>query len=227
MPTILITGASRGLGLEFARQYAADGWRIIATARDPGASPGLRTLNGKVERHALDVGDFAAIDSLAAKLAGTAIDILLLNAGVNPQPEAPPAPGCDYDAWPAAFRINTMAPLRLAVAFAPHVAASHHKVIAAISSGGATISEAKGGNYIYRSTKAALNLCMAGLSREYKDRGITVVMLAPGWVKTDMGGADATFTPADAIGRVRKVIAGLTPKDSGRFINHDGTDYPW
>ena len=120
-----------------------------------------------------------------------------------------------------------MAPLRLSVAFAPHIAASKKKTIAAISSGGATISQARGGNYIYRSTKAALNLCMAGLAREYKDKGIIVVMLAPGWVKTDMGGPNATFTPEQAIGKVRGIIAGLTPKDSGRFISHDGSDNPW
>lgn len=225
MPTALITGASRGLGLEFARQYAADGWRVIATARNPSASPGLAKLT--IEKHPLDVSDFAAIDALAKKLSGTPIDVMILNAGLNPQPEAPPAAGCDYDAWPEAFRVNTMAPLRLSVAFAPHVAASQQKTIAAISSGGATISQARGGNYIYRSTKAALNLCMAGLAREYKDKGIIVVMLAPGWVKTDMGGPNATFTPEQAIGKVRGIIAGLTPKDSGRFISHDGSDNPW
>jgi NAD(P)-dependent dehydrogenase (short-subunit alcohol dehydrogenase family) len=225
MPTVLITGASRGLGLEFARQYAKDGWKVIATARDPKASPGLAKLD--VETHALDVRDFNAIDALAAKLKGTPIDVLILNAGVNPQPEAPPAPGCDYDAWPEAFVVNTMAPLRLSVAFTPHILASQKKTIAAISSGGATISQAKGGNYIYRSTKAALNLCMAGLAREYHDKGIIVVMFAPGWVKTDMGGPNATFTPEEAIGKVRGLIAKLSPKDSGRFISHDGTDYPW
>jgi NAD(P)-dependent dehydrogenase (short-subunit alcohol dehydrogenase family) len=227
MPTVLITGASRGLGLEFARQYAADGWRVIATARDPRNSPALRKLGGTVQQHRLDVSDLPAIDALATELTGTAIDVMILNAGLNPQPEAPPASGCDYDAWPEAFRVNTMAPLRLSVAFAPHIAASRQKIIAAISSGGATISQAKGGNYIYRSTKAALNLCMAGLAREYQDKGITVVSLAPGWVRTDMGGPQATFSPEEAIGKVRKVIAGLTLRDSGRFISHDGSDAPW
>jgi NAD(P)-dependent dehydrogenase (short-subunit alcohol dehydrogenase family) len=141
--------------------------------------------------------------------------------------EAPNAAGCDYAAWPETFRVNTMAPLRAAVAFTPHVAASQKKTIAAVSSGGATISQAKGGNYVYRSTKAALNLCMRGLSREYADRGLIIVMLAPGWVRTDMGGPNATFSPQEAIGRVRTVIGGLTPADNGRFINSDGNDYPW
>ena len=227
MPTVLITGASRGLGLEFARQYAAAGWRVIATARNPRTPSGLRKLEGEVELHRLDVGDFAAIDALAAELAGTPIDVLLLNAGINPQPQGPGAEGTDYAVWPEAFRVNTMAQLRCAAAFAPHVAASGQKVIAAMSSGGATISQAKGSNYVYRSTKAALNLCMAGLAREYKERGIIVVMLAPGWTRTDMGGADAPYALDDSIERMRRVIAALRPEDSGRFINRDGKDSPW
>jgi NAD(P)-dependent dehydrogenase (short-subunit alcohol dehydrogenase family) len=227
MPTTLITGANRGLGFEFARQYAADGWRVIATVRDPAKTSALKALQGQVEIRPLDVSNFDAIDTLARDLAATPIDVLVLNAGLNPQLEAPGAEGCDYDAWPETFRVNTMAPLRLSVAFAPHVAASQKKIIAAVSSGGATISQAKGGNYVYRSTKAALNLCMSGLAREYADRGIIVVMLAPGWVRTDMGGPNALSSPEDSIGGLRKVIAGLTPKDSGRFLKTDGTDYPW
>jgi NAD(P)-dependent dehydrogenase (short-subunit alcohol dehydrogenase family) len=226
MPTVLITGASRGLGFEFARQYAADGWRVFATCRAPAKAPKLKELKG-AEVLALDVADFGAIDALAAKLKGTPIDVLILNAGINPQPEAPPATGVDYKAWEDAFRVNVMAQLRCAVAFSDHVAASDKKTIAAVSSGGATISNAKGGNYVYRSSKAALNLCMAGLAREWAGRGIISIMLAPGWVKTDMGGANATFTPEEAIGRVRKVIAGVTLKDSGRFIANDGRDNPW
>ena len=226
MPTVLITGASRGLGFEFARQYAADGWRVIATCRTPASAPKLKELKG-VEVHALDVADFAQIDALAAKLKGVAVDVLLLNAGLNPQGDAPRAAEVDYDAWDDAFRVNVMAALRCAVAFSEHVAASEKKIVAAISSGGATISQARGGNYAYRSTKAALNLCMAGLAREWKTRGIVSIMLAPGWVQTDMGGPNATFTPEEAISRVRKVIAGATAKDSGRFIDNDGSDYPW
>jgi len=227
MPTTLITGANRGLGLEFTRQYAAEGWRVIACVRDVAKAGALQRLGDNVEIYPLDVSDFSAIDQAAENLAGIAIDVLLLNAGLNPQLEAPNAEGADYDAWPEVFRVNTMAPLRLAVAFRDHVAASQKKIVAAISSGGATISQAKGGNYLYRSSKAALNLCMSGLAKEYADRGLIIVMLAPGWVRTDMGGPNATFTPEDAVGRVRTVIDGLTRKDSGRFINNDGSDYPW
>ncbi len=227
MPTILITGANGGLGLEFTRQYAADGWRVIACVRDPAKASALKALGGSVEIRTLDVADFAAIDALAADLKGTAIDVLLLNAGLNPQLDAPLAEEADYDAWSDVFRVNTMAPLRMAVAFRDHVAASTRKIVAAISSGGATVSQAKGGNYVYRSSKAALNQCMKGLSKEYAGRGLTIVMLAPGWVRTRMGGPKATFSPEESVTKVRTVIAGLSAEDSGRFINNDGSDCPW
>jgi NAD(P)-dependent dehydrogenase (short-subunit alcohol dehydrogenase family) len=227
MPTILITGANRGLGLEFARQYAADGWRVIACVRDPAKTAALTALGATVDIETLDVSDFAAIDRFADKLSGTAIDVLLLNAGFNPQLEAPKAEDADYDSWPEVFAVNTMAPLRMAVAFRDHVTASDKKIIAAISSGGATVSQAKGGNYVYRSSKAALNLCMSGLAKEYANRGLAIVMLAPGWVRTDMGGPTARLSPEESVGMVRKVIGALSAKDNGRFINTDGTDYPW
>ncbi|MCD6074410.1 MAG: short-chain dehydrogenase/reductase [Rhodospirillales bacterium] len=227
MPTTLITGANRGLGLEFARQYAADGWRVIACARNPAQATALKALGGNVEVRAIDVADFAAIDRLAKDLAGTAIDHLIMNAGLNPQGEAPLATETDYDAWPDVFKVNTMAPLRMAVAFADHVAASDRKVIAAVSSGGGSISQARGGNYIYRSSKAALNSCMKGLSREYESRGLIIVMIAPGWVRTEMGGPNAPLSAEQSITGVRKALAGLTAKDNGRFIKNDGSDCPW
>ena len=125
------------------------------------------------------------------------------------------------------MRINVMAQLRCAVAFTPHVAGSARKVMAAVSSGGASMSQPRGSNYVYRSSKVALNLCMAGLARELKDRGIISVMLAPGWTRTDMGGADAPFALEDSVSRMRRIVAGVTPADSGRFINRDGADAPW
>jgi len=125
------------------------------------------------------------------------------------------------------MRINVMAQLRLCVAFAPHVAASDRKQIVAISSVGASVSQARGGQHVYRSSKAALNLCMAGLAREYKERGITVVMLGPGWTKTDMGGANATYELDDSMRRMIDVMERLRFADSGRFIDRDGKDAPW
>ncbi|MBT3550738.1 MAG: SDR family oxidoreductase [Rhodospirillaceae bacterium] len=227
MATVLVTGSNRGIGLEFARQYAASGWRVIATCRNPDAAAELGAITGDIEVRKLDMMDLGAIDALAGDLDGTAIDVLLLNAGINPQPEAPPSGGTDYVAWADAFRTNTMAPLRAAVAFAEHVTSSEQKVIASISSGNASIERNPGGNYVYRSTKAALNLCMSGLSKEFKDRGTTIIMLSPGWVRTDMGGPNAARSPEESISDMRAIIEGLGPEDNGRFVHYDGTDVPW
>lgn len=227
MRRVLITGASRGLGLEFARQYAVAGWRVLATCRSPATAPALKELPN-TEVHALDVADFAAIDALAETLSGVAIDLLLLNAGVMPQPnDNPPVETVDYTAWPDVFQVNTMGALRTAAAFKPHVAASARKIVAAVSSGGASLSHPRGTNYVYRSSKAALNFCMAALAREWSGLGITVVMLAPGHTRTDMGGPDAPLAPEETVGRVRRVIEKLSSKDSGRFIGNDGRDNPW
>ena len=213
MPTILVTGSNRGIGLEFARQYAEAGWRVIATCRNPGAAADLAAITGDIEVRALDMMALEAIDALAAEMQGTNIDVLLLNAGINPQPEAPPSPATDYVAWADAFRTNTMAPLRAAVAFADHVTASAQKVIASISSGNASIARNPGGNYVYRSTKAALNLCMSRLSREFADRGTKFIMLSPGWVRTDMGGPNATRSPQESITDMRAIMT--APKFRG------------
>jgi NAD(P)-dependent dehydrogenase (short-subunit alcohol dehydrogenase family) len=228
VPRVLITGASRGLGFELARQYAADGWDVFATVRAQTAVEKLRALGGNIHTHLLDVSDFGAIDALAGELSGVAIDQLILNAGINPQSDRdPPVDGVDYDAWPEAFRVNTIGALRTAAAFAPHVEASQKKIVAAVSSGGASLSQPRGTNYVYRSSKAALNFCMAALAREWKGRGITVVLLAPGHTRTDMGGPHAPLMPEDTVRKMRQVLANVTFRDSGRFIANDGSDNPW
>jgi NAD(P)-dependent dehydrogenase (short-subunit alcohol dehydrogenase family) len=227
MPTILVTGANRGIGLEFARQYADTGWKVFATCRTPDRATDLNAITGDISVLPLDVSDFTAIDALAKELAGQAIDVMVLNAGINPQPEAPPADLTDFDAWPEAFRVNTMAPLRMCVAFNDHIVASDQKAICMITSGNASIERNPGHNYVYRSTKAALNLCMHGLSVEYEPKGIIVVSLSPGWVQTDMGGPKAALTPAESISAMRQRIEELTAKDSGRVIHYDGTDVPF
>ena len=227
MPTVLITGANRGIGYEFARQYADAGWKTIATCRNPADASELNAVAGDVSVLPLDVSDFAAIDAMATNLKGTTIDVMILNAGVNPQPEAPPAELTDFDIWPDAFRINTMAPVRMCVAFADHMTNSTQKAICMMTSGNASIERNPGHNYVYRSTKAALNLCMHGLSVEYEPKGIIVVSLSPGWVRTDMGGPKAALSPEESIAAMREIIAELTPQDSGRVIHYDGTDVPY
>ncbi len=227
MPTVLITGANRGLGLEFARQYAADGWRVIATCREPASARDLAGLDGAVDVHALDVTDHARIQALAKTLKRDAIDVLLNGAGVyGPRPA--PLGGVDYAAWSEVLRVNAMAPLKVSESFVDHVARGDLKRIVTITSRMGSIADNdSGGSYIYRSSKAALNAVMKSLSVDLRPRGITVVVIHPGWVKTDMGGPSALIEPGQSISAMRTVIAGLTPEDTGRFFNYDGPEIPW
>ena len=227
MPTTLITGANRGLGLEFVRQYAADGWRVLAACRDPGHAGALAGVTGTVQIHALDVTDGAQIAALARTLEGKAIDLLLSNAGIyGPRPST--LGSVDYEAWEEVMRVNVMAPLRIAESFADHVARSERKLIVTISGDKGSIADNRsGGSYIYRSSKSAVNAVMKNLSIELGPRGITVVVLHPGWVKTDMGGAGAPVDARVSIAGMRKVIADLREGDTGRFLNYEGEELRW
>jgi NAD(P)-dependent dehydrogenase (short-subunit alcohol dehydrogenase family) len=226
MPSVFITGASRGLGLEFARQFAADGWRVFATCRTPSAANELREVSGDVTVHALDVSDVEAVDRLAKCLDGEAIDLLINNAGIFGPREAP-VTAENYQDWESIFRINTLAPYKVSTAFLPHILRGQYKRIVTVSSRLASITENTGGSIAYRSSKAAVNSVMKGWSHEVRPERITVVVLSPGWVKTDMGGPEARFTPEESVRSMRQVIAGLTLADSGRFIGLDGSDIPW
>jgi len=226
MPTVLITGAGRGLGFEFAKQYAADGWKVIATVREPAAGAKLSALGKTVEVHLADVTDRAAIARLAKDLRGAAIDVLICNAGIY-GPKGQPFGQTDYAAWEQVMRVNVMAPMAVVEALVDNVAASAQKRIVMMSSGLGSIARNDGGDPIYRSSKTALNQVMRTLSAELKDRGITVVSVSPGWVKTDMGGSAAPLTADVSIMGLRKVIAGLSVKDTGRYVHYDGTENPW
>ncbi|HTY69175.1 MAG TPA: SDR family oxidoreductase [Alphaproteobacteria bacterium] len=226
MPTVLITGAGRGLGFEFAKQYAADGWKVIATVREPAAGAKLSALGKTVEVHLADVTDRAAIARLAKDLRGAAIDVLICNAGIY-GPKGQPFGQTDYAAWEQVMRVNAMAPMAVVEALVDNVAASAQKRIVMMSSGLGSIARNDGGDPIYRSSKTALNQVMRTLSAELKDRGITVVSVSPGWVKTDMGGSAAPLTADVSIMGLRKVIAGLSVKDTGRYVHYDGTENPW
>ena len=226
MPTVLITGAGRGLGFEFAKQYAADGWKVIATVREPAAGAKLSALGKTVEVHLADVTDRAAIARLAKDLRGAAIDVLICNAGIY-GPKGQPFGQTDYAAWEQVMRVNVMAPMAVVEALVDNVAASAQKRIVMMSSSLGSIARNDGGDPIYRSSKTALNQVMRTLSAELKDRGITVVSVSPGWVKTDMGGSAAPLTADVSIMGLRKVIAGLSVKDTGRYLHYDGTENPW
>ena len=226
MPTVLITGANRGIGLEFARQYAEAGYRVHAACRTPGSADALGSLGKGVKLHALDVTDHGRIEALAAGLEGEAIDIVSNNAGIYGAGQE--FGEIDYAAWLEVMRVNTLAPLKMAECFLPHLEAGKMKMIASITSRMGSIAENDaGGVYIYRSSKAALNAAARSLALDLAPRGITVIVFHPGWVKTDMGGAGALIDAETSVGGMRAVIKGAGPKDSGRFFNYDGTEVPW
>jgi NAD(P)-dependent dehydrogenase (short-subunit alcohol dehydrogenase family) len=231
MPTTLVTGANRGLGLEFARQYAADGWQVFATCRVPKAAKELQQIaaesGGRVRVLEMDVTDAASVRAAAAGLEGEAIDLLLNNAGVG-GPPGQQLGSLDYAAWARVLDTNTLGPMRVAEAFLESVAKSRLKQIVTITSGMGSIADnTSGGRYAYRSSKAAVNMVMKSLSVDLAPRGITCVVMSPGWVRTDMGGAGGKLAPDESIRAMRSVIAPLGLKDSGRFLSYNGKDFPW
>ena len=239
MPTVLITGANRGLGLEFARQYRAAGWQVIATCREPGAAAelqALRTGASGFELQPLDVADFATIDALAARLAGRPIDVLLNSAGIMGKGNFG-AEGLafgrfgssDFDDWAQVLRVNVMGPMKMAEAFVRHVAASQQKKIVALSSIVGSIARNRAGSlYAYRASKSALNAVMRSLAIDLqKSHGILAAPIHPGWVQTDMGGARADIDAATSVRGIRAVIAALDADRAGRFWMYDGSELPW
>jgi NAD(P)-dependent dehydrogenase (short-subunit alcohol dehydrogenase family) len=232
MNTALITGASRGIGLEFCRQYAADGWRVLACSRYPVKSNALARLAaqypGLIEIHALDVADLAQIDRLAQVLTNESIDLLINDAGIYPDSDNKGFGHTDYAEWIQAFRVNTMAPLKMAEAFAAQIARSEHKIIVTITSKMGSIADNRGGgSYLYRSSKAGVNMVVKNLSIDLRPAGINAVVFHPGWVKTDMGGPNAMISPEQSVSGMRQVIGRLTLADSGKFFGYDGQLIPW
>lgn len=223
MSTVLITGAARGLGLDFVKQYAAKGWKIHACARAPEV---LKQVKGDIHAHKLEVTDYVAVKALAGELKGEAIDVLICNAGISGK-EATVLGSIDPAVWRETFEVNALAPLVMAEAFADHVAASKDRKLIAISSRLGSITFANSGRYSYRASKAALNMEWKGLSVDLASKGMICVVLHPGWVQTDMGGATATLTIEQSVPSMVKVIDGLKPADNGRFLNYDGTELPW
>lgn len=232
MKTLLITGANRGIGLEFCKQYAAEGWRVLACCRDPHQADALNELAarhpGRVELHALDVADHAQIEQLARTLSGETIDLLINNAGVYPDSDKRGFGHADYAEWMTAFNINAMAPLKMVEAFVRQIARSERRLIVTLTSKmGSMEDNTSGGSYLYRSSKAAANMVVKSLAVDLKGQGITSVAFNPGWVKTDMGGPNAMIPVEQSVADMRKVIAGLSLADTGKFIDRDGREIPW
>ena len=229
--TVLVTGANRGLGLEFVRQYADDGWRVFAASRAPKAARELKELEsrhaGRIAVLALDVTDGESVKAAAGQLRGEPIDLLLNNAGVG-GPPGQKVGSLDYAAWARVLDANVLGPARVIEAFVENVAKGRDKRIVTVTSRMGSIEDnSSGGSYAYRSSKAGVNAAMKSFSIDLAPRGITCVVVHPGWVRTDMGGAGGKLTPAESVKSLRSLIESLRKKDSGKFFNYDAQPLPW
>ena len=225
---VLITGANRGIGLEFAKQYAADGWNVLACCRAPQSAVALQALakmHSNVEIFALDVANFKQIDALASQLKDHAIDVLINNAGVY---SSNSFGDTNYDDWAESFKINTMASLKMAEAFVQHITRGQLKKIVTLTSKMGSIDDnTSGESYIYRTSKTAVNMVMKSLSIDLKPYGISVATLHPGWVQTDMGGSNALIGAQTSVAGLRKVIENLNLNTTGQFVAYDGKAINW
>ncbi|MFI4995429.1 MAG: SDR family oxidoreductase [Hyphomicrobiales bacterium] len=223
MPTVLITGCDTGLGVEFARQYAAHGWRVLATCLDPETARETRAIKGDISVKRLDISDHAEIEALAEELRGDAIDILLSNAGIG-RPH-PPFGETDYANWRRILEVNLIGPMRLAESFVEHVAKSDRKVMAFVSSRMGSIAlNLSGGSYAYRSSKAGLNAVIRSLAVDLARLEICVLALHPGWAKTEPGGR---VEVKDSVAGMRGVIDRAGRHHTGSFVTYGDQPLPW
>ena len=234
MPTVLITGANRGIGLELARLYAEDGNTVIATCRDPSAAEGLSALAAAhdVEIETLEVTEPASVAALAAKLEGRPIDVLINNAGImGPPPEQQSALTMDFDGWAETFAVNAMAPVRIMQALLGNLraaaeASGESKLMTVTSQMGA-LSLDMPFAYAYCSSKAALNKFMKMAAGELGKDGVLSAVVHPGWVRTDMGGSGADISPEESAEGIKAVVAGMTAANDGAFWKWNGEQHDW
>lgn len=237
MSTALITGANQGIGLEFARQYAADGWDVVACCRTPDQAGQLQALaqgNSAVSIEQLDVRDHAAIDALGEKYRGMPLDILLNNAGmIGPAPIAEQIHrqkfgSIDYGVWQEVIETNTFGPIKLAETFLPHLEVGEHKKLVNISSNTGSIAERCQPAIAYSSSKTALNRVTTIVAEQLKDRGIIVALFCPGMVKTRMDAwGNAGVGIEESVNGLRRLIEGLRLEDSGSFRDYAGRVIAW
>lgn len=222
--TYLITGANRGLGLEFTRQLAERGEEVIATARLPEEARDLAALGVEVEP--LDVADSGSVAALAERLQGRPLDVLVNNAGKGGGQGA--VTSIDPDSLLAYFQVNSIGPLRVTRALLPNLRAGERRMVASLSSQMGSIHRNEQGNYYgYRASKAALNMIHRNLALELGGKGFTCVLLHPGWVRTEMGGQGAPLSPEQSVRSLLRVMDRLTPKDNGSFLSYSGERLPW
>jgi NAD(P)-dependent dehydrogenase (short-subunit alcohol dehydrogenase family) len=229
-PTILITGANRGIGLKLSEQFAEDGWQVLACCRNPADAGELQALGERglaVEVQALDVTNYEQMAALSDQLGNRPIDILLNNAGIYGSKGASFGE-IDAQEWRQVLEVNTIAPLMLVQAFVEQVAASQKKLVAIIGSKVGSIADnSSGGSYIYRSSKTAVNQVVKCLSIDLADRDISVISLHPGWVQTEMGGPNAEISTDESVSGLKNILQTAGLAQSGHFIKYDGSSIPW
>lgn len=235
MPAVLITGSSRGIGLAFCRMYSELGWEVFATCRNPQSANELQHLSGNVSILPLDITSGKSIAALADTVKGKPIDIVVNNAAIHGPRDASGTFGkIDLDAWMEVMKVNAMAPIKVTEALLPNVLQSVQKKLVFISSMAGSISfrgsqphHKPGGPYIYRTSKAALNASVKSIAFDLQSKGVSVIALNPGWVRTGMSEGHAQMSPDTSVKRMLEVIKNLTIKSSGSFLSYDGTIIPW
>lgn len=238
MSTILITGANRGLGLGLVEEYAKDGWKIIATSRNPNNSDELLELANKNENNIeilqLDVENLKSISDLSQVLQNTPIDVLANVAGYYGKKIVSEPGGLqefgstDYEDWQRIIKVNIFGPMKICETLINNIELGNDKKIITLSS----IIGSIGGNdqgmmYAYRVSKAGVNAIMRSMAIDLKDKGIICIPLHPGWVRTDMGGPNADIDTKTSVEGMKRVIDSLSIKDSGRYMVYDGSELPW
>ena len=236
MPTVMVTGANRGIGYEHVAQYAQKKWKVIACARQPDKSIDLLQLQDKYGTNfiieELEVTNHKQVDELAQKYSNIAIDILINNAGTGGPKGMPEAmdyqkiDNMDYQIWKDILEVNLLAPFKVATSFHKQISISGKKTLIMMSSDlGSVDQNTFGGLYSYRASKSGLNIITKGMSNEWKD--IIVIALAPGWCRTHLGGAEAEIDPTDSVKDQQKMFESLTAFDSGKFLDRFGNNVPW
>ena len=235
MPTVLITGANRGLGLGLTRTYLDDGWDVVAVCRNPSNELDALSNDDRLQCFFIDLTDDDELEQLANELAGEPIDVLINNAGMMAKTDSSQGKESvqgfghfDRSLWHRTFDINLFTPMKMAELFAPHLAAgTGGKLVTMSSMLGSMKLNTRGGLYAYRASKAAVNAITKSMAIDLADKGITAMVMHPGWVRTDMGGKGADLAIETSVTGMKKVIDGLGASDSGKFLSYDGSEMPW
>lgn len=224
MSTVLVTGANRGIGLEFVRQYAASGWKVLACCRAPEAADALKALEGDIHIRKLDIGDRDAVKALAREI-DAPLDLVIANAGVGVSGEGSFG-DLDYEAWRRFIDVNLFGSVATCEAFAPHVTKAQGR-IAVLSTKMASIGDASGGSMAYRTSKTALNMATKVIAAALAPSGVAVGVFHPGWVVTDMGGPNGLINTRTSVEGLRALIDRMPVSDAPKFLAYDGQEIPW